>query len=64
MSVPDLKKDPVQPVSEMLNYNVPASLAGYSFHEFHVIYSRLNGRTDKSSKVSIEQFVLIPKGLN
>ncbi|MDR3702320.1 MAG: hypothetical protein P4L56_21915 [Candidatus Sulfopaludibacter sp.] len=62
-SVPDLSKDPVQPVSETLDYAVPAELAGRPINEFKVVYQRLRGRTDKSCKVAIERFVLVPRGM-
>lgn len=62
-SVPDLTKDPVQAVSETLDYPVPAELSGHPINEFKVIYQRLRGRTDKSAKVAIECFVLVPRGL-
>ena len=62
-SVPDLSKDPVQPVSETLDYPVPAELAGHAINEFKVLYQRLRGRTDKSCKVAIERFVLVPRGM-
>jgi hypothetical protein len=63
-SAPDLSKDPVQPVTETLDFTVPPNMAGYTFGEFRVVYNRLSGRTDKSSKVSIERFVLVPRGMN
>ena len=62
-SVPDLSKDPVQPVSETLDYPVPAELAGHPINQFKVQYQRLRGRTDKSCKVAIERFVLVPRGM-
>lgn len=62
-SVPDLTANPVKPVSETLDYSVPATLAGQSINEFKVVYQRLHGRTDKSAKVAIERFVLVPRGM-
>jgi hypothetical protein len=63
MSVPFLQHDPVTPVSETLDYTVPADMAGHTFNEFKVIYQRVRGRTDKSAKVAIERFVLVPRGM-
>jgi hypothetical protein len=62
MSVPDLQHQPVMPVKETLAYPVPADLAGRAINEFKVIYQRVRGRTDKSAKVAIECFVLVPRG--
>jgi hypothetical protein len=63
MSVPFLRHDPVTPVSETLDYPVPAELSGHAINEFKVIYQRVRGRTDKSAKVAIERFVLVPRGM-
>jgi hypothetical protein len=62
-SVPNLGQDPVQAVSETLDYTLAADLAGHEINEFKVIYQRLRGRTDKSAKVAIERFVLVPRGM-
>ena len=63
MSVPDVSKDPVQPVSETLDYPVPADLADKTVDRLRVVYQRLRGRTDKSCKIAIERFVLVPRGM-
>lgn len=63
VSVPDLSKDPVQPVSETLDYPVPADLVDKTIGSFKVVYQRLRGRTDKSCKIAIERFVLVPRGM-
>lgn len=62
-SVPFLKHDPVAPVSETLDYAVPADMAGHQINEFKVMYQRTSGRTDKSPKIAIEHFVLVPRGM-
>ncbi len=62
-STPDLSKETTQPVSETLDYNVPPELAGHPIRSFKVIYQRLRGRTDKSVRIAIERFVLIPRGM-
>ncbi len=62
-SVPNLAKDPVEPVSETLDYPVPAELADKTISDFKVVYQRLRGRTDKSCRIAIERFVLVPRGM-
>jgi hypothetical protein len=62
-SVPFLRSDPVAPVSETLDYPVPVEMAGRQINEFKVIYQRVRGRTDKSAKIAIERFVLVPRGM-
>lgn len=63
LSAPDLQHKPVKPVSETLEYAVPAEFAGHSINEFKIVYKRLRGRTDQSVKVAIERFVLVPRGM-
>jgi hypothetical protein len=62
-SVPFLRSDPVAPVNETLDYPVPVEMAGRQINEFKVIYQRVRGRTDKSAKIAIERFVLVPRGM-
>jgi len=63
MSIPDITQDPVKPVSETLDFAVPSDFSGRTINEFKVIYQRVRGRTDKSVKVAIECFVLVPRGM-
>jgi hypothetical protein len=61
-SQPDLKSDPISPVSETLDFTVPAEPRVHAFNELTVVYHRLPKRWDKSARVSVERFVLIPRG--
>jgi hypothetical protein len=62
MSVPDLKADPVSPVTETLEFAVPPEPRVHVFNEMTVVYHRDYWRVDKSARVAIERFVLIPRG--
>jgi hypothetical protein len=62
MSVPDLKADPVSPVAETLDFVVPPEPRVHVFNEMTVIYHRDYWRVDKSARVSIERFILVPRG--
>jgi hypothetical protein len=59
-SVPDLKADRTIPVPETLNFRFPSSPRLDQFDEIKVIFHRAIGRVDKSARVSIERFVLLP----
>jgi hypothetical protein len=58
-STPDLSRDPVVPVEETLEFPVPSHVP--IFDEFDVIYQRLKIREDKSARIAIEKFVLVPR---
>ena len=60
-SVPDLSKDPVRPMAEMVSFAVPAAASIESFNELKIVFYRDRRRADQSAKVSIERFVLIPR---
>ncbi len=60
-SEPDLKGDPVTPVREMLTFPVSADAATRSFDEFKIVFQRVRWRTDKSARVAIERFLLVPR---
>jgi hypothetical protein len=62
LSVPDLKADPVVPVSETLDFAIPAKPHGSVFNEISVTFRRDWTRRDKSARISIERFILIPRG--
>ena len=49
-------------VSETLDFPFPAVPHLDQFDEIKVIFNRATGRMDKSARVSIERFVLIPLG--
>jgi hypothetical protein len=49
-------------VAEMLDFPFPAALHLDQFDEIKVIFHRATGRMDRSARVSIERFVLVPLG--
>jgi len=59
--MPDIKKDPVTPVPETLNFQMPAAPALEAFDEFKIVFILDRRRVDKSAKVSIERFILAPR---
>jgi hypothetical protein len=61
-SVPDLTANPVSPVAETLDFAVPAEPRVGGFNEITVLYHRDWTRRDKSARVAIERFILIPRG--
>jgi hypothetical protein len=61
ISKPDQTRDPVMPVLETLDFPVPAQPAIEEFNEFKIVFHRARPRGDKSAKVSIERFVLVPR---
>ena len=61
MSRPDLARDPVMPVRETLDFAVPAQSFMDEFTELKVVFHRARQRADKSAKVSVERFVLLPR---
>lgn len=58
-STPDLYHDPVAPVPESLNFAV--TRGDVRFDEFDVIFHRIGRSTDRSVRVAIERFVLVPR---
>jgi hypothetical protein len=58
-STPDLTRNPVIPATETLEFTVPDRAP--RFDEFDVIYHRLKFREDKSVRIAIEKFVLVPR---
>ena len=60
-SMPDLSRDPVIPVSETLDFPIPEAAASRSFDEFKIVFQRVRWRTDKSARVAIERFLLVPR---
>jgi len=61
MSLPDLSKDPVMPVRETLDFTMPAQSSMEQFTELKIVFHRARQRADKSAKVSVERFVLVPR---
>jgi hypothetical protein len=60
-SVPDTRKDPVTPVPEILDFGMPATPALEAFDEFKVVFIRDRWRMDKSAKIAIDRFILVPR---
>ena len=61
ISRPDLTRDPVIPMRETLDFAVPAEASMDQFNEFKILFHRARVRADKSAKVSVERFVLVPR---
>jgi hypothetical protein len=61
-SAPNLETDPVSPVGETLEFVVPPEPRVRMFNELTVVYHRDRMRRDKSARVAIERFILIPRG--
>jgi hypothetical protein len=60
-SRPDLSRDPVIPMLETLNFAVPAESTIAQFTEFKIVFHRTRSRADKSARVSVERFMLLPR---
>lgn len=58
-SAPDLYQDSVTPVPETLEFHVPSN--GPVFDEFDVIFHRSRERVDRSARIAIQRFVLVPR---
>lgn len=63
MSQPGLTRDPVMPARETLDFTMPAAAPPSmdQFNEFKIAFHRARRRMDKSAKVSVERFVLLPR---
>lgn len=57
-SKPDLAKDPVVAVLESIDFPIPPATPPVT--EIKVVFQRARVRTDKSARMSIERFVLLP----
>ena len=60
-SRPDLSRDPVVPVAETLQFPIPSAAPIDSFDEFKIVFLRARRRGDKSAKLAIDRFILIPR---
>ncbi len=60
-SRPDFSRDPVIPVPETLEFPIPSAAALDSFNEFKVVFQRNWRRADKSAKLAIDRFILVPR---
>jgi hypothetical protein len=61
VSRPDLSRDPVVPVAETLQFPIPSAAPIDSFDEFKIVFLRARRRMDKSAKLAIERFILMPR---
>jgi len=52
------------PVYETLEFPVPANHAMEQFDEFRVVFHRHYSRADRSARIEINRFVLVPAGRN
>ena len=60
-SRPDLSRDPVTPVPETLEFPIPSTATLDAFDEFRVVFQRAYRRADKSAKLAIDRFILVPR---
>jgi hypothetical protein len=60
-SRPDFSHDPVVPVPESIDFPIPASATLDSFNEFRIVFQRAYRRADKSAKLAIDRFILMPR---
>ena len=60
-STPDLTKEPVTAVMETLEFAVPRNLSPTTCNELEVIFRRDSTRMDKSARIAIDRFILVPK---
>jgi hypothetical protein len=63
MSRPDLNSRPVTPAREIVEFDIPRDLPARTFDQWKVIFHRRQLRIDRSARVSIERFVLVPRTL-
>lgn len=61
LSAPDLKSDPVTAVAETLEFTLPGGGALQVFNELQVMFRRARNRADKSARVAIQRFILVPR---
>jgi hypothetical protein len=52
---------PVLPVPEVLEFPIPTATPLHAFDEIKVIFHREGMRVDRSARISIERFVLVPR---
>ena len=60
-SRPDFSRDPVTPVPEILEFPIPSTATLDSFDEFRVVFLLSWRRADKSAKLAIDRFVVVPR---
>jgi hypothetical protein len=60
-SQPAVSGDTTVPVRETLEFAMPAAPTIPQFDEFKLVFWRSPGRADRSAKIAIERFVLVPR---
>ena len=60
-SRPDANHDPVVPVHETLEFPIPSAAPLDSINEFKIVFLRARVRMDKSAKLAIDRFTLMPR---
>jgi hypothetical protein len=60
-SVPDQTADPSVPMKETLTFPIPSRTAIRQFDELMIRFPRLKNRINRSAKIAIERFVLVPR---
>jgi hypothetical protein len=58
---PDLSHEHVIPVRQTLEFEVPAQSMMQQFTEFKIVFLRARLRMDKSARLAIQRFVLLPR---
>lgn len=57
-----LWRQPISPIPETLEFAIPATTAVHQFNEIGVVFHRDPMRADRSARISIERFILVPAG--
>jgi hypothetical protein len=60
-STPDLTKEHVTAVMETLEFAVPPNVPPATCNELEVVFRRDSTRMDKSARIAIDRFILVPK---
>lgn len=63
LGAPDPLTDPLKPVSETLTFNMPPAPRVKQFDLIRVVFRRAASRVDKSARIAIGRFLLVPPGL-
>jgi hypothetical protein len=62
LSAPDPFTDPIKAVPETLTFPMPPAPRVKQFDLLRVVFRRAPGRWDKSARIAIDRFVLVPAG--
>ena len=61
LSTPDLKAETTTAVPETLEFAMPAGGTLKAFNELQVMFRRARSRADKSARIAIQRFILVPR---